>query len=378
MLAVVYELLLQGEFDVHIASFPTLEPRTNDLLAIPSSKEASNLTFHALPGPTLTEAIASRGDAFGAPHGPGVWGAIESYGGIQNIVAPWNGPDYMRGYYRCLELFKTLDPIVVVVDPVYSQGLDACRQDSRKHIVLSPTSLKETAIHQQPRLAFIWKYPAYVSGPHTRLKLLLILNFVKAWQWSSISVIVVSNASKHIHQHPINHQPSDIPSHQRAREVPEAKRHRRLLPLPRTLSSPSTVHLSRPARDRFPLRHTHKHHDRRPNLTPRKTRLKNRPRIVRLAPAEPNRLDQPRDARPNPYRRCPRTRQRPADGPSPSPKPPSPMEAQIQRTPGRRHHLHPRQRISLRHRAHHPLAHRRTPRAPPNRTNRMLRQPRRR
>ena len=159
MLAVVYELLLQGEFDIHVASFPILERRVNDLHSTLNSKAISNLTFHALPGPTMMEAFTSRGDEFGTPYCPGVQGAIESYGEIQNVVAPWHGHDYLQGYNYCLELFKSLDPVVVLVDPVYSQGLDACRQASRKHIVLTPTSLKETVINQQPRQASIWKYP---------------------------------------------------------------------------------------------------------------------------------------------------------------------------------------------------------------------------
>lgn len=162
MLAVVHELLLQREFDVHIASFQVLEQRVYDLFATLTSKEISSLTFHPLPGQSMIEAIASRGDEFGTGQRPGVQGSIKSYDGIQNIVAPWDGPEYLKGYNHCLELFETLDPIVVVVDPVYSQGLDACRQTSTKHIVLSPTSLKELNIHAQPRLAFLWKYPAYV------------------------------------------------------------------------------------------------------------------------------------------------------------------------------------------------------------------------
>ncbi len=165
MLAVVHELLLQREFDIHIASYPTLGRRINDLHASLTSKEISSLTFHALPGQALIDAFASRGDEFGTPHHPGIQGTIKSYNEIQNVVAPWDGPEYIEGYNRCLELFETLQPAMVVVDPLYSQGLDACWRTARKHIVLSPTSLKEVAINVQPRLAFLWKYPAYVSGP---------------------------------------------------------------------------------------------------------------------------------------------------------------------------------------------------------------------
>ena len=147
IVAVAYELLLQGEFDVHIASVQALEQRVNELRTILELKEASNLTFHALPGPTLTEAIASSGKEFGAPRCPGIQGAVESYSELQNIVAPWNGPEYIQGYHRCLELFEALKPAMIVVDSVYSQALDACRRTSRKHIVLSPTSLEETAVY---------------------------------------------------------------------------------------------------------------------------------------------------------------------------------------------------------------------------------------
>jgi hypothetical protein len=173
MLAVVHELVLRREFNVHIASFPVLEQRINDVYATLTSKVVSSLTFHALPGQSLTEAIASRGDEFGTGHRPVAQGSIKSYDAIQNIVTPWDGPEYLKGYDRCLELFETLDPIVVVVDPVYSQGLDACRRTSRRHVVLSPVSLKEIAIHVQPRLAFLWKYPAYVSSKYL-MKVLLI------------------------------------------------------------------------------------------------------------------------------------------------------------------------------------------------------------
>ena len=162
MLAVVYELLIQGEFDIHLASFPELEQRVNDLLFAHTSKEASHLTFHALPGQTLTKAMASHGEEFGTPRHAGVRGSIASYGKLPEIITPWDEYEYLRGYDYCLELLETLDPVVVVVDPVLTQGLDACRQTSRKHILLSPTSLKETAIHQQPRLGFFWKYPAFV------------------------------------------------------------------------------------------------------------------------------------------------------------------------------------------------------------------------
>ena len=68
-----------------------------------------------------------------------------------NIIAPWDDPEYVEGYNRCLQLLETLDPVVTVVDPLFSQGFDACRQTSRKHIILNPTSLKEIVLTEQPR-----------------------------------------------------------------------------------------------------------------------------------------------------------------------------------------------------------------------------------
>lgn len=173
MLAVVHELVLQCEFDIHIASFPVLEQRINDVYATLTSKMVSSLTFHALPGQSLIEAIASNGHDFGTGHRPVARGSIKSYDAIQDIVAPWDGPEYLKGYDRCLKLFETLDPVVVVVDPLYSQGLDACRRTSRRHIVLSPVSLKEITTSTQSRLAFLWKYPAYVPIEYLTKTLLI-------------------------------------------------------------------------------------------------------------------------------------------------------------------------------------------------------------
>ena len=98
MLAVVYELLFQGEFDIHIASFPSLKQRLNELLATLTSKEATRLTFHGLPGRAMLEVVNSqRGDEFGKPHRPGIQGSIESYGEIHEYYCSMGRPGVRRG-----------------------------------------------------------------------------------------------------------------------------------------------------------------------------------------------------------------------------------------------------------------------------------------
>lgn len=189
---------------------------------------------------------------------------------------------------------------------------------------------------------------------------------------------MVPNASEHIYQHPINHQPTHFPPNQRAWKLPQETRNHGHLSLPRTLSSTSTIHLSRSIRDRLPLRHTHKHHRCRSDPTPCKARLRNRSRTSGLASEKTNGLDQPWHSRQNSYRRCSRTSQRLTTGASPSPRPSSLMEAQIQRTLGRPDLLNIEQRTSFRQCAYQILACPRPLCNPPKRTHRMLRQPQRR
>ena len=102
------------------------------------------------------------------------------------------------------------------------------------------------------------------------------------------------NAFKHLSQHPTSNLPRHIATRQGARKLPQEVWHQRHVSVPRTLSTRSTIHLSCFARSRVSVHHAQKRYNRRSNLLPRKTRLRNRPRTSILAPKETH---DPRQAR---------------------------------------------------------------------------------
>lgn len=161
-LATAHDLVLRGDCDVHLSSFPDLEPRVTELsnrLSQPSQAGTSRgtLTFHAIPATPMLPAFQRILDDVNHP--PGVKGAIRSFEILDTIVCPWDGPEYVRIYGICVEIIKSLVPAVVVVDNGFSQALDACRTLPWKHVVLSPNTVKDIAGPAQPNLAYFWKYP---------------------------------------------------------------------------------------------------------------------------------------------------------------------------------------------------------------------------
>lgn len=148
VLAVAHELLHQS--DVLVASFPALKQHA-DALSVP---------FHALPGRSMKEALADSGLPYLPQHAPGSQGAVESYrNGLQRVVAPWDPEGYAPIYRACLDLISKLIPALVVVEPLFGPGQDACNVLEQRYLVLSPATFKDHLVQAQPYLGLLWKYP---------------------------------------------------------------------------------------------------------------------------------------------------------------------------------------------------------------------------
>lgn len=94
-------------------------------------------------------------------HGLGFHAASEAYKAVlAKMVAPWTGDEYMEIYKCCVRLMESIGPQVVVLDPLFTPAVDACRTVGMKYVALSPNTFKEHVA--QPRLANLWKYPMYV------------------------------------------------------------------------------------------------------------------------------------------------------------------------------------------------------------------------
>jgi len=161
ILAVAYELLLRREYEVHIASFESLRGRIKDLNDLAETDHPTAASFHAVPGPSALEALAAK-DEFIGPYPPGIRGALDTYRvTLPAIATTWNEHGYMLGYEGCIQILQAVNPDIIVVDPLFSQGLEACTKLSQSCVVLSPNTFQEILRKKQPisRLQF-FRYPA--------------------------------------------------------------------------------------------------------------------------------------------------------------------------------------------------------------------------
>lgn len=178
ILAVIHELLLRDEFEIHLASHSPLLPRVQELLEthrqtyprpfhVVLSEDEETLTreeprvvFHTISGLSLEQIFTRDLLLTDLPHPPGISGAILSYGRIPDFTIRYTGPEYMERYRSCVDIIKKVDPVLVVADPSINYGLDACFKLGRKHVILSPLPYFVTILAEQPNGAPLWKYPA--------------------------------------------------------------------------------------------------------------------------------------------------------------------------------------------------------------------------
>jgi hypothetical protein len=167
-LAVAYEFLLRPEYDVHIASFPALGGAVlelnNDVPALSGLSTPSKATFHTIAGKSMKEAAARKAE-FIEMHPPGIKGAVFAYYNVvPSTLGSWNGVEYMIGYSSVVEIINEVNPTFCAVDPLFSQGTDACNELGQKFCLLSPNTFKDHVMRQQPKAGAIWKFPQICSG----------------------------------------------------------------------------------------------------------------------------------------------------------------------------------------------------------------------
>jgi hypothetical protein len=163
ILAVAHEFLIRSDYDVHIASFPALAgsiPELNEDAATATAGAASTATFHTIAGNSMKDALAREAE-FLEMHPPGVNGAMFAYENVLPATfAPWQGSDYLIGYNSCVEIINAVNPDIVAVDPLFSQGVEACNTQGKKVVILSPNTYKELVLGDQPGTSALWKFPA--------------------------------------------------------------------------------------------------------------------------------------------------------------------------------------------------------------------------
>ncbi|PLB47923.1 UDP-glucoronosyl and UDP-glucosyl transferase family protein [Aspergillus steynii IBT 23096] len=167
ILAVAHEFLLRPSYSVHIASFPSLAPDVDILneRAKMLASATTTATFHPINGPSMVDVYSHTPvflDHFDY-HQIGFRGASQAFNQfIPMLMNPWDGSQFVAIYRDCVDIIKKVRPAMVVLDPLFVIGLDACRVLRWPHVVLSPNTAKDLA--PQPWLANLWKYPVLCSG----------------------------------------------------------------------------------------------------------------------------------------------------------------------------------------------------------------------
>src|SRR4051812_20833301 len=124
-----------------------------------SAPDRVSVKFYCIPGLSLKQVRAERGIDFLPRHAPGLRGAVKAYRKVlPAATAPWEPQDYFPIYDHCCKLIKGLDPAVVVLDPLFGAGSDACLTLKRRSVMVSPNTTKDHASTKQPGLAAVWRY----------------------------------------------------------------------------------------------------------------------------------------------------------------------------------------------------------------------------
>lgn len=189
ILATIHELLILDEFDIHLASYSTLQSRLDDIfqthaaayprpLKIVSGEQPKwtsddknavtgsnrpSITFHTIPGHSIAELCHRDGIAASLPHVPGLKGGVASYARLEEFFFRHSVDEYMEQQRSSKGIVSGIQPAVILAEQGFCPGLDACNELGRPFTILSPNSFKDFEQRFQPWMGMLWKYPAYVS-----------------------------------------------------------------------------------------------------------------------------------------------------------------------------------------------------------------------
>ncbi|KAI9932647.1 hypothetical protein MW887_008896 [Aspergillus wentii] len=167
ILALIHELLVRGDIDVHLGSFPVLERRLEKLLKDNAhaydASFRSRIHFHPVRGPSNTDVFIRTGKR-GAFHPPGYSGSILGFQSLIEDIWGWNEEEYVDVYESCVEIVHKADPSIMVVDFFFLQGRDAAFNTGHTAILQNTTALSHIVLGLQKNNAWAWKYPLPGTG----------------------------------------------------------------------------------------------------------------------------------------------------------------------------------------------------------------------
>lgn len=153
----ICKLLLQYPIvDVHIGSFPELGDAVSRL-----SSGWSRVRFHPLQGtPYMKQLELQKSKLSALSHPPGLNGATASRKDLPISQVPWEGNEYLETYHSMLDVIKTVNPAMVVIDPMLRQANDAVLQLGYQYVILSTSNLRDLLVEHQSVDKMIREHPA--------------------------------------------------------------------------------------------------------------------------------------------------------------------------------------------------------------------------
>lgn len=151
------------DIEVHFASFPKLGKKLERISAFARTKtsEARDVFFHELKSPSYGDAVAAAGKSIlNIPHPPGAAGIAHLCRDMQIWISPWTVEAHMAVYEELTSIIHEVDPAVVVLDTLFRPAIDATRDNNRHHAIITPNTVIDNFLADQPHGSMFWKYPA--------------------------------------------------------------------------------------------------------------------------------------------------------------------------------------------------------------------------
>lgn len=152
-LAVSYALLQNvPPPELHVASFEYLKPLalecSQQALKNAASAGTKGILFHTLPEPSIQNAMARNTDvdmaAFRRP--PGIANTTRALKNFIGLTCPWGHNEFISLFKSIVDIIQKVDPDLVVVDNLLSPAMTALRHLEKRHVVLSPNTIKDWAL----------------------------------------------------------------------------------------------------------------------------------------------------------------------------------------------------------------------------------------
>ncbi|KAH6887504.1 glycosyltransferase family 1 protein [Thelonectria olida] len=159
---------LDPDVEVHFATYGGFEPFVDAVWEQP-------IVFHEIKGIPALRAVHECMQRQNVSHTenllpksftmpPGLVNTSKAIDDTRRIFVPYTGPQMTEIFSSIVDIIKTVNADLVVVNGLLTPGLTALYHLGVRFACLSPNSIKDCSAPLQPHAAVLWKYPALFSA----------------------------------------------------------------------------------------------------------------------------------------------------------------------------------------------------------------------